>query len=194
MLKVDLRKLFFEKRKELTEFQFQELNNCLCSKVSIFIQNLPTNQKIGSFLPIASKHEIDTAPIHQIIQDLHLGHQLFFPRVQNENEMQFYYIESENDLEISKWGIPEPLKIDAHSIHPTEIQIMFIPLLAFDKNGHRVGYGKGFYDQYLVQCSSKMIKIGLSLFEEPSIIDDVESTDIALDIIITPNRIIQREN
>jgi 5-formyltetrahydrofolate cyclo-ligase len=71
---------------------------------------------------------------------------------------------------------------------------MFVPLLAFDVNGHRVGYGKGFYDQYLAKCSSKIIKIGLSLFDEPSIIDEVESTDIPLDIIITPTRFIQAEN
>ena len=194
MLKAELRKLFLQKRKKLTEIQFQTLSKDLCIQVLKHINSLPPNQKIASFLPIAAKHEIETPQIHQQIQQLNQGHKLCFPRVVNENMMQFYCMQSENDLEISKWGIPEPLEQVSNLINPEEIQIMFIPLLAFDVKGHRVGYGKGFYDQYLAKYSSKIIKIGLSLFDEPSIIDEVESTDIPLDIIITPTRFIQAEN
>lgn len=194
MLKADLRKLFLQKRKELTEIQFQTLSENLCIQVLKHIKSHPSNQKIASFLPIATKHEIETHQIHKEIRLMNQGHKLYFPRVMNENVMQFYCIESKNDLEISKWGISEPLDIVNNLINPEEIQIMFIPLLAFDQNGYRVGYGKGYYDQYLAKCSSKIIKIGLSLFDELSIIDDVESTDIPLDIIITPTRFIQVEN
>ena len=186
MFKADLRKQFLEKRKELTEIQFQELNKSLCSNVEKYIQELTRPLTIASFLPIAAKHEIETAQIHEDITRMNGGHTFCFPRVMNGIEMQFFKINSANELVLSKWGIPEPMEDIENLIKPQEIQLMFIPLLAFDKKGHRVGYGKGFYDQYLAQCSNNLIKIGLSLFEEFSEIDDVELTDIPLDIIITP--------
>jgi 5-formyltetrahydrofolate cyclo-ligase len=193
MLKAELRTLFLQKRKEITEIQFQELNKNLCSVVLGFLKNLPTNQKCASFLPIIAKNEVNTILFHEEISQLNLGHLLYFPRVMNQNDMQFYCIKSKDELALSNWGIPEPLEIVNNLIDPKEIQIMFIPLLAFDVKGHRVGYGRGFYDQYLAKCSDKLIKIGLSLFDEPSEIDDVEITDITLDFIITPSGLVRVE-
>ena len=43
--------------------------------------------------------------------------------------------------------------------------MVFVPLLAFDKAGNRVGYGKGFYDLFLSECRQDVIKVGLSFFE-----------------------------
>ncbi len=186
MLKSELRELFLKKRNALTESQFKELNEHLCNQVMLFIKDLPANQVIGSFLPIKKKHEIDTDTIHEQLRNFPFLHTLVFPRVEGENKMSFYKIESNSDIEISTWGIPEPKQIIHNLAKSQDLQTLFIPLLAFDKRGHRVGYGKGFYDKYLSTCSPNLIKIGLSLFDEISIIDDLESTDIALDIIITP--------
>jgi 5-formyltetrahydrofolate cyclo-ligase len=78
------------------------------------------------------------------------------------------------------------MPIPSQLVRAKDIAIMLIPLITFDQNGHRVGYGKGFYDQYLAKCSPNLLKIGLSIFDEISVIDDLESTDIPLDVIITP--------
>ncbi len=186
MLKSELRKHFLEKRKALTDNQFNELNERLCTQVMLYIKDLPSNQVIGSFLPIKEKHEINTHTIHEQIGNFPFLHTLAFPRVEGVNKMRFYKIGSNSDIEISTWGIPEPKPAIQNLVKPQELQIVLIPLLAFDKNGHRIGYGKGFYDQYLSNCSTNLIKIGLSLFDEISIIEDIEATDIPLDIIITP--------
>jgi 5-formyltetrahydrofolate cyclo-ligase len=65
---------------------------------------------------------------------------------------------------------------------------LFYLLSRYGINGHRVGYGKGFYDRYLALCRPDVIKIGLNFFEPiPSI--PAEKTDIPLDYLITPNRV-----
>jgi 5-formyltetrahydrofolate cyclo-ligase len=67
--------------------------------------------------------------------------------------------------------------------------VVFVPLLAFDEVGNRVGYGKGFYDKFLGNCKKEVIKIGLSFYEaEPEIID-IYTNDIRLNYCITPQNI-----
>ena len=70
----------------------------------------------------------------------------------------------------------------------SKIEVVFIPLLTFDKTGQRVGYGKGFYDQFLAQCKPSTLKVGLSFFEPEIYIEDLLPTDIPLDYCITPNQ------
>ena len=67
-----------------------------------------------------------------------------------------------------------------------KIDVVFIPLLAYDKKGNRVGYGKGFYDAFLSKCKKEVIKIGLSFFDPEEQIDDVSDNDIKLHYCITP--------
>ena len=64
-----------------------------------------------------------------------------------------------------------------------------MPLLAFDKKGNRVGYGKGFYDQFLSKCHPETIKIGVSFFESETLFSDTLSTDIQLDYCVTPTKV-----
>ncbi len=90
-------------------------------------------------------------------------------------------------LEVNRWGIPEPT--DGIPIPESKIDVVFVPSLAFDDNGNRVGYGKGFYDKFLSQCNPETIKIGLSFFAPEKEIEGVMSTDIKLDYCVTPLKI-----
>ena len=67
--------------------------------------------------------------------------------------------------------------------------VVFIPLLAYDKYGERVGYGGGYYDRFLVKTQKNVLKVGLSFFEPVDKILNVEEHDIKLDYVITPNRV-----
>ena len=69
------------------------------------------------------------------------------------------------------------------------MEVIFVPLLAFDKQGDRVGYGGGYYDKFLGDIKNNALKIGLSLFEPIDKILDIEDHDISLDYIITPKRV-----
>jgi 5-formyltetrahydrofolate cyclo-ligase len=67
--------------------------------------------------------------------------------------------------------------------------VVFVPLLGYDVQGNRVGYGKGFYDAFLSQCKKDVVKIGLSFFEPEQEITDVLNTDIRLDYCVTPTTV-----
>jgi 5-formyltetrahydrofolate cyclo-ligase len=56
------------------------------------------------------------------------------------------------------------IPVDGIEVPSHKIEVVFVPLLAYDKQGQRVGYGKGFYDKFLAECSPATVKIGLSFF------------------------------
>lgn len=186
MRKNELRQLYLEKRQALTAEEYLQKNLALQTKVLQFFQQVPSNQIVGSFLPILKKKEIDTAPIHTALSQFPYLHTFCFPRVTSPIKMDFFTLKTEETPEISNWGIPEPPENIQNLVHPNQLNYILVPLLAYDASGHRVGYGKGFYDQYLANCAPNLVKIGLSLFSESTEIDDLEPSDIALDLIITP--------
>ena len=72
---------------------------------------------------------------------------------------------------------------------PSEIDVVFIPLLCFDKHGNRVGYGGGYYDKFLTKTKSSCLKIGLSFFEPVDFIQGINMNDIPLDMCVTPEKL-----
>ncbi len=85
----------------------------------------------------------------------------------------------------NKWGIREP--DGEQTAAPSELDIVLVPLLAFDAQGHRVGYGKGYYDRLLAECRPDCLKIGLSAFAAEERIDDIHPLDVRLDLCLTPD-------
>ena len=98
-----------------------------------------------------------------------------------------YLLTDNTVIKKSAWGIPEP--VDGIEIDDRKIDVVFVPLLAFDKQGNRVGYGKGFYDNFLANCKPETLKIGLSFFEAENEILGIYEGDIKLDYCVTPKRI-----
>ena len=90
-------------------------------------------------------------------------------------------------FEDNEYNIPEP--IHGEIIEPSQIEMVLVPLLSFDLKGHRVGYGKGFYDRFLQQCSKDCLKIGLSYFEPIDQLNDPGEFDVTLDACITPQQV-----
>ncbi|HUH26456.1 MAG TPA: 5-formyltetrahydrofolate cyclo-ligase [Flavobacterium sp.] len=86
----------------------------------------------------------------------------------------------------NEWNIPEPQ--NGFPIKDGLIEVVFIPLLAYDEKGNRVGYGKGFYDRFLSKCNTDVLKIGLSFFDPEPEITDANTYDIKLDYCITPSK------
>ena len=84
--------------------------------------------------------------------------------------------------------VPQELKDDLKTA-AEELDAIIIPLLCFTINGYRVGYGKGFYDNYLQKCNPKVLKIGLSYFNPVPKITDLNAFDVPLNICITPHKI-----
>ena len=137
------------------------------------------------FIPITDKREIDTSYILTVLQGKDKN--IVFPKVHNKTDLINYLLTDSTVFLKNKWNIPEP--VDGIEVPSSKIDVVFVPLLAFDLNGNRVGYGKGFYDNFLGQCKSDVIKIGLSLFEPVVAITDTREEDIALDYCVTPDKI-----
>ena len=101
--------------------------------------------------------------------------------------MQHFQYSDEMELVKNSFGIAEPAGGETFS--PDEIDLVLVPLLAFDERGYRVGYGKGYYDRFLSECREDVIKIGLSFFEPEEQIDDINQFDIPLNYCVTPQEV-----
>ena len=136
------------------------------------------------FLTIINKKEINTEFILHILQGKDKS--IMIPKVENNKEMSHILLQDNTALKLSNYGVPEP--ISGIEILPSKIDVVFVPLLAYDIKGNRLGYGKGFYDRFLEKCNSETIIIGLSLFEPEQEIPS-ENSDIPLNFCITPTKI-----
>lgn len=135
------------------------------------------------FLPIQKQKEVNTEFILHILQGKDKN--VIVPKSDFEtNTLEHILLTDTTILKVNSWGIPEPT--EGIPIPEHKIQVVFIPLLAFDMKGNRVGYGKGFYDQFLAKCSPDTIKVGLSLFTTEDEIEDILPTDVRLDLCVTP--------
>ena len=98
--------------------------------------------------------------------------------------MDFIKIESLDNLELNKtFNIKEPILDKENIIDSKNIDVMFVPLIGFDKYNHRLGYGKGYYDRYL-KNNNNIVTFGLGYKEiniEENIFDEL---DISLQKII----------
>lgn len=190
MTKEVLRTAFLAKRKSLTADEVARLSQCIATNFfNYFEQNglADTTTTIHTFLPIKRRHEVDTwciiNPLWTNYSHIHISVPV---TDEYNNQLLNYTLFPGTPLVANRLGIPEPAIGSRYETDLSQIGIVLIPLLAFDKQGHRVGYGGGYYDRFLANCRPDCLKVGLSLFEAVDEITDVESTDIKLDVYITP--------
>ncbi|KQC30820.1 5-formyltetrahydrofolate cyclo-ligase [Flagellimonas eckloniae] len=183
MLKHELRKKYKNLR---DEFNSSEISN-----YSILLSNHVLQIPIWDFfyfhlfLSIEENKEVDTLPIMTLLQGKDKN--VVIPKITGENSMKNYLLTDNTTFKKNKWQIPEP--VDGIKIPENQVDVVFVPLLAFDGKGNRVGYGKGYYDTFLLKCRPETIKIGLSLFEAEESISDIHKNDVKLDYCITPKRV-----
>ncbi|WP_345949876.1 5-formyltetrahydrofolate cyclo-ligase [Mucilaginibacter sp. PAMB04274] len=183
MTKAEIRKLYIAKRNLLSQAEYDDLNHQLLHQFQQL--NLAGIKCIHLFLPIHKRKEPDTFLIRNWLKDNHPDILLAFPKADfAHHTMQNYADDEQLELSINAFGIPEP--VSGNAIDPLTIDMMLVPLLAFDKQGYRVGYGKGFYDRFIVQCGADTRFIGLSFFDPVEVIDDVNEFDRKITEYILP--------
>jgi 5-formyltetrahydrofolate cyclo-ligase len=189
MLKTDIRRTFLARRRALSAEEVKRRSAMLSER---FRSEFPVAawRWLHVFLPIPQQHEPDTWPlIHRIWAEVP-GLQVAVPVVQADGQtLRHCHLTPQTELITNKWGIQEP--VGATEMPPTAFDAVLVPLLACDQNGHRVGYGKGFYDRFLAQCRSDAQRIGLALEEPIAEITDVAPTDQALTACVTPEQVWQ---
>lgn len=183
MLKSELRKQALAQRNALTEHELGKLNESLLAQFKTL--NLSDVKSIHIFLPILKHKEPDTFLIIDWLQANHTEIEIVVPKADFASSLMSHYsFMDKQDLINNHYHIPEPQKATPFKGTP---EMVIVPLLAFDKKGFRVGYGKGFYDRFLQNIDTQ--KIGLSFFDAVAEINDVHLNDIRLDKCITPNQI-----
>lgn len=186
MQKASIRSLYKQKRLEITPDELERRSSRISEQLFTHFQL--EGKTVSLFLPIERQREINTYTILE--KGISIGATIALPKSDFEkHSMKHFQFESHSQLKVNEFGIPEPTA--GKLIKPDALDIVFIPLLAVDSTGHRIGYGKGFYDRFLRKCRPNCIFIGLHLFDDMCIIDDIDRHDIRLDFCITPTQIIR---
>ncbi len=182
MNKAKIRAEVKKKRAELSEEQLLDGSVKIHQRFLKFLKQRPEIRHIHVFLSIERLKEVDTFPL---LDDLLGRGYLLYTSILDPNEGSLKHVKLENleELLIDDWGIPIPKKVEEVPIDA--IQLVMVPLLAYDQKGNRLGYGKGYYDGFLSALNQGVLKVGVSFFDPvPQI--DAEWHDIPLDYCITP--------
>lgn len=186
-MKQKLKSEIFEKRKSLSK----EEVNLRSEKIKERLYSLAEFKKSKNILTyISFKNEVDTI---NIIRGLLIKKEknVLVPYVDKDKLIQISRINSFDDLEPKTFGILEPKEDKIKNFDINELDLVIVPGIAFDKNGHRIGYGYGYYDRLLGKLGKNTTKIGLCY--DFQLIDKIpeEKHDVPMDIVITEERVIK---
>ena len=186
MTKSELRQKYKQLRKELSDHQVEDFSLEIANqllKMAIWDKSF-----YHIFLSIEEQKEINTDYILNILAGKDKNIVISKSHI-HDFSMTHYLLTDNTTLKKSKYNVPEP--VDGIEIQPSQLDVVFIPLLAYDQSGNRVGYGKGFYDRFLAQCKPETLKIGLSFFDAETDTFETSENDIKLDYCVTPTQVIQ---
>lgn len=141
MNKSQLRQHIKEQKRAMTDLQIETASAKLGE---LFAQCRPYKQADTIYFYLPYNQEVRTVPMIQ--RALQEGKRVAVPKVYGD-EMRFIYIEDLSGIAKGSFGIPEPVADGPVAEDPHALILM--PGLAFDREGHRIGYGGGFYDKYL---------------------------------------------
>ena len=181
MLKSKLRKKILKIREKNNKKNIQIDFNQI---IRILKKEKITKKIIGGYYPV--NYEVDDLELLKKLKKNKFA--ISLPIIKKNFQMDFYNWSFSNPLKINKYGIPEPEV--KNIIYP---DILLIPIVAFDKNLNRLGYGGGYYDRLIEKLSKKkkIIKIGLALSVQKIDKVPVNIYDQKLDYIVTNKYIIK---
>ena len=184
MSKKEFRQKYKLLRQELSDAEINEKSEVIVTNLKTL--NIWNKNVYHVFLTINTLKEVETSPIIKLLKELEK--QIVISKSDFETRIMQHFVLSEASIiKTNQFQIPEP--IGGVAVTPEILEVVFVPLLAYDVIGNRVGYGKGFYDAFLSQCKPDVIKIGLSFFEAEPRFEFSEPHDVLLDFCITPNQV-----
>ena len=175
MLKFKLRKKILKVRQKFNTKNIQLNFNQI---IKILKREKITNKIIGGYYPV--NFEIDSLELLRKFKKNKFN--ISLPAIKKNFKMDFYSWSFSEPLKINKYGIPEP-----ETLNIVYTDVILVPLVAFDKNLNRLGYGGGYYDRLIKRISKrkKIIKIGLALSAQEVDKVPINMYDQKLDYIVT---------
>ncbi|MFC3879100.1 5-formyltetrahydrofolate cyclo-ligase [Algoriphagus namhaensis] len=185
--KNELRAKYRALRRELTAEQVESESHQILSNFINFFESLDGISHVHLFLPIQKLNEVNTFLILDFLWSREV--QVYTSITQtNKKEMITVQLQPGEEFDLDEWGIPVPKHNEP--CETDQLEMVLIPLLSVDLFGNRIGYGKGYYDQFLKGLKPSVIKVGLGFFEpEPRILE--ENHDVVLDFYIWTGDIFQ---
>lgn len=186
MDKQTLRKTYLQKRMTLSDGAFALKNEGLLNQIKSWWAHQPAGP-VHIFLPIRKFREADTWPL---IRWCWAGKTRVITSITDtrSNALHHVWLDAQTPLVENKWGIPEPAEI--RPADPSQCSAVFVPLIVFDLELNRIGYGKGYYDKFLSTLPPGVKKVGLSLAPPLDLIPYAEPHDIKVDAVIWPGGIV----
>ncbi len=186
MTKKELRKKYKELRNDLSFDVIEDLSLQIANQaLKLPIWNF---ENYHVFLTIHEHKEVQTDYLLHILNGKDKN--VIVSKSDFETRTMNHVLLTDNvTIKKNEWNIPEPQ--NGFKVADDNIDVVFVPLLAYDVFGNRVGYGKGFYDLFLSKCKPNVVKIGFSFFNPEPVISNVFSEDIRLDYCITPTNTIK---
>jgi len=186
MQKEEARIIYKEKRKKLPDTQRSKLDDLML--IQFQTAEIPFIQHLLSYWPIEENKEPNTHLFRDYIEFKNPSLKILYPRSDFINkEIEAIEVDTDTAFLKNANNIYEPL--NGTVADAAIIDMVFVPLLIFDKRGYRIGYGKGFYDKYLQLCRRGCLKVGFCYFEPVEQIEDTCDFDVPLNLCITPNKI-----
>jgi 5-formyltetrahydrofolate cyclo-ligase len=184
--KEQIRKHFREKRAQLSPGEQAALNAGLVQQLQQAVQE-PLSC-ILSFCSLPAWGEPDAISLTLVLQEKFPAAMVAYPKIYDlKGHMEAIVPAPGTGMIPGNWNIPEPAA--GAILDPEKIDLVLVPLLAFDLQGQRVGYGKGYYDRFLQRCRPDTIKLGISFFDPVNRIEDTGHFDVPLSRCITPGRL-----
>ncbi|MFC6267027.1 5-formyltetrahydrofolate cyclo-ligase [Frigoriflavimonas asaccharolytica] len=180
MTKEDIRKKYIALRKNFSKKEILAMSLEIFSQ---FLENFEvfSGQNVHIFLSIEKFNEVDTQIFINYFKEK--GANIFVPKMIGD-QLIAVQLKEEEFLVKNSFGILEPASIINECAN---FDYVITPLLYVDNLGNRVGYGKGYYDQFFSEINKNAKKIGVGFFVPDEDVEDFSTTDVALDYLITPD-------
>ncbi len=175
--KIILRKKYFNLRKK----KYYEIDDKFFSPLISLIKKKFKKKYFKLALYYPSSFE---ANVFKLIENKYvINKDILLPAIEENNKMSFFQWKKKHVLLVNKFGILEPIKTK-----PQIPSLILVPILAFDENKYRLGYGKGFYDRYLnkyLKKFSNILTVGIAFSFQKHHKLPVDKNDVKLDYILT---------
>lgn len=189
MIKAELREIYLRERKSISSTELHQRSFNIYQQFFSYV-DLSFTRIVHTFIPIAKNREPDTWLIIDRIRREFPHIRLSVPKINTTtHSLQNFFFEGLHQLEENKMGIKQPKQ--GVPTESQKIDLVLVPLLIFDEQGNRVGYGKGYYDKFLATCRPDCQKIGISIFPPVQSIQDTDEYDFKLTACVTPEKIYQ---
>lgn len=186
MNKEAYRKEFQAKRKELEKEEIDTMSELIATNL---LHNFDfVGKNVHTFISIPGKKEINTKFLAQQLFTIDCNVSTSITHL-SPDYLEHTRIFSHTKYGFDSFGIPTPT--DIQRVSEEDFDVIIVPLFCIDKVGHRIGYGKGFYDGFLTKCRKDALFIGLSLFEPVDDVFEINERDVQLNYCVTPKGVIK---